>query len=75
MSISTERIDRHVGKKLREFRESSGLSNDDLARELGRDSNVVTQIEDGKCHVTAKELWEMCIVLDVSPSAFFSGID
>lgn len=75
MPIPTEKIDRHVGKKLREFRESSGLKADDLAHKLGRDSDFVLQIEDGTRHVAAEELWEMCIVLNVSPSAFFVGID
>lgn len=71
MPLTPEETDRHVGKKLREIRESAGLTQEALARELGCDSETVIQIENGQRSVTAEELWNMCVILDVSPSRFF----
>lgn len=75
MLESSKELNLHVGQKLREFRQASGLSKAQIARKLGYAQNVVDQIEEGKHSVTADELWDMCIVLEVSPSAFFPEID
>lgn len=75
MSPSPERIDRHVGTRLSEFRESLGMSKDQLAAKFGREREIVTLIENGKRRLTANELWDLCTILDVSPSAFFAGLD
>ena len=75
MPIEQEEIDRHVGSKLREFRESKGLSVPQLAEKVGRDVNLVKENEDGSRRISADELWQLCALFDVKPSSFFQGLD
>lgn len=75
MPILQEKIDRHVGGKLQEFREAFGLSQDQLAEKLGRDPDIIRQSEEGKRRISADELWQLCVILDVQPNSFFQGID
>ncbi|MEO9827115.1 MAG: helix-turn-helix transcriptional regulator [Paracoccaceae bacterium] len=75
MPMSQEKIDRHVGSKLRTLRESYGLSQAQLAEKIGRDLDTVRQNEEGVRRMSADELWQMCAVLDVRPNSFFKDLD
>ncbi len=75
MPIPKKKTDDHVGRQLCSFRKSLGLSQEQLALKLGWEAETVGQIENGERHVTANDLWDLCTFLDVSPSAFFKGIE
>ncbi len=67
--------DLHVGRRLCEFREAKGLSQDDIAEQTGFPPEKIQQFEAGTRRITASELWVFCRVLGMRPSDFFEGLD
>jgi transcriptional regulator with XRE-family HTH domain len=61
---------REVGDRVREARYASGLSQTELARQLGIDRTAVGRIESGERHVSAMELFKLSDLLGV-PAAHF----
>lgn len=52
---------------LRELREDAGLTQRDIARELGRAPSWVSDVETGQHRVTVVEFFELAEVLDFDP--------
>lgn len=68
-------VDQHVGRMLRLFRKSRGMTQSDLAHEVGVTFQQVQKYERGSNRIGASRLWEFCQVLGVSPSDFFAGLE
>ncbi|MDJ0638754.1 MAG: helix-turn-helix transcriptional regulator [Paracoccaceae bacterium] len=67
--------DLHIGRRLREFREAKGLSQEDTAEQSGFPLAKIQQFEAGEHRITASELWVFCRVFGMRPSDFFEGLD
>ena len=70
----SKHIDRHIGTRLRELRAINGLSQKQLARELGVSFQQVQKYEQGTNRISASRLWEISEVMDVAPGTFFEGL-
>ena len=57
-----------IGKRLRFARESAGLTQSFVARELGLHRPAVSEIEAGRRRLSAEELAVLCELYDVSSS-------
>ena len=60
-----------VGLRLREFRKAAGLDEAQFAKKIGQDEATVKLTETGQRSVSAKELWEICAVLNLKPYQVF----
>jgi Zn-dependent peptidase ImmA (M78 family)/transcriptional regulator with XRE-family HTH domain len=60
-----------LGERIRAARKRAGLSQDDLAREIGLDRSAVNRLEAGARKVTALELSDIATAVDVRMSTFF----
>lgn len=69
------RVDRHVGMRMRMRRRSLGLSQGALADVIGLTFQQVQKYERGANRVSASKLWEIGHALKVGPSYFFEGLD
>lgn len=62
-----------LGARIKQARERSGLSQDDLASELHRDQRAVSEMETGKRRISATELPVIARVLNVPLLYFYEG--
>jgi len=60
-----------LGERIRAARKRSGLSQDELAREIGLDRSAVNRLEGGARKVTALELSDIATAVGVRMSTFF----
>ena len=67
-------VDEYVGRQLKLFRKAAGLTQVDLAGQIGITFQQVQKYERGVNRIGASRLWELCGVLNVSPSDFFDGL-
>ncbi len=73
-SRAENKIDRHVGLRLRSLRELKGLTQKGLAKKLGLSFQQVQKYETGANRLSASKLWVASRVLKVEPSYFFEGL-
>ena len=71
----TTYVDQHVGRMLRLFRTSQGLSQAELGHRAGVTFQQIQKYERGTNRIGASRLWEFCQALGVSPGEFFDGLD
>ncbi|MEF2074843.1 helix-turn-helix domain-containing protein [Consotaella aegiceratis] len=71
---SIDPVDTYVGSRLRLRRNSIGMSQGDLARQLGITFQQVQKYEKGTNRVSASRLHRISQVLDVPVSYFFAGL-
>lgn len=71
--MSKDAIDRHVGSRLRQLRESRGLSREKLAAAMDMPVDVLEELEEGRSRLTAALIRPLCQILRVSPFEFFEG--
>ena len=71
----TTYVDQHVGRMLRLFRTSQGLSQAELGHRAGVTFQQIQKYERGTNRIGASRLWEFCQVLGVQPGQFFDGLD
>ncbi len=57
------------GSNVRKYRKSLGLSQEELAYQIGRDPRSIVAIENGKRNPTLKTVYKLCKVLKVKSSA------
>ncbi len=67
-------VDVHVGKQLRTQRALYGLSQNDLAKQLGVTFQQLQKYESGANRTSASRLWEAGKALGVPVSYFFEGL-
>jgi transcriptional regulator with XRE-family HTH domain len=69
-----ERVDRHMGARIRHRRRELGISQARLAEALGVSFQQVQKYEIGANRVSASTLWRISQILDVSPGYWFDGL-
>ena len=67
--------DVYVGKRIRQRRLVTGMTQSELAQAVGVKFQQVQKYETGSNRVSASRLWEIAKALDVTISYFFEGID
>lgn len=64
---------RHIGDRIRKRREQLGLSQSELARQLGLKPQSIQQWEDGRAQPRPKRYAGICEVLNISRAWLLSG--
>lgn len=67
-------IDKAIGSRIRMYRKALGLSQSDLARELGITFQQVQKYESGANRVAASRLWSIADALGVSVLSLFQDV-
>ncbi len=68
-------VDIHVGRRMRQQRELRGLTQVEIARQLGLSFQQVQKYESGANRISSSRMWQVCEVLDVTPGYFFEGLE
>ena len=71
----THPVDVHVGKRIRHRRWLVGMTQQQLAEQLGIKFQQIQKYETGANRVSASRLWDIADALDVSVSFFFEGLE
>lgn len=71
----TEEIDTYVGHKLRQVRTSAGMSQTDLANELGITFQQIQKYEKGTNRISVSRLYRIAKLLGVSFDYFVDGFE
>lgn len=71
----THPVDVHVGKKIRQRRWLTGMTQQQLAEQVGIKFQQIQKYETGANRVSASRLWDISDALDVPVSFFFEGIE
>lgn len=74
MQMSSTEIDVHVGQRMRQLRESLGLSQGKLGRHLGLTFSQVQKYEKGANRIGAGRLYILARLLDVPIQYFFEDV-
>ncbi len=69
------RVDIHVGKRIRQRRWMVGMTQQQLAGQVGIKFQQIQKYETGMNRVSASRLWDISDALDVMISYFFEGLD
>lgn len=68
-------VDSHLGRRLRHRRWMIGMTQAELAEQLGIRFQQVQKYESGANRIAASRLWDMAQALDVPITYFFDGLD
>ncbi|MCI2398921.1 helix-turn-helix transcriptional regulator [Aliiroseovarius subalbicans] len=68
-------VDAHVGRKIREARLLRGMTQADVAARLGLSFQQLQKYETGHNRVSASKLYEIALLLGVTPQHFFEGLN
>ncbi len=68
-------VDCHVGKKIRHRRWMLGMTQQQLAKEVGIKFQQIQKYETGMNRVSASRLWDIAVAMEVPVAFFFDGID
>lgn len=68
-------VDAHVGKRIRHRRWMVGMTQQQLADQVGIKFQQIQKYETGMNRVSASRLWDIADALGVSIKFFFEGID
>ena len=71
----THPVDKHVGKKIRQRRWLVGMTQQQLAAEVGIKFQQIQKYETGANRVSASRLWDISEAMDVPVNFFFEGIE
>ena len=71
----THPVDVHVGKRIRQRRWLTGMTQQQLAEQVGIKFQQIQKYETGANRVSASRLWDIADALDVPVSFFFEGLD
>jgi len=71
----THPVDVHVGQKIRQRRWMIGMTQQQLAQQVGIKFQQIQKYETGANRVSASRLWDIAEVLGVPISCFFEGIN
>ena len=63
-----------LGKNVKQFRLSKGLSQENLACELQKSVNFISLLENGKTGLSVQTIIDICKVLYVDANSLFTGI-
>lgn len=68
-------VDVHVGKRIRHRRWLVGVTQQQLAEQVGIKFQQIQKYETGANRVSASRLWDIAEALEVDVSFFFSGME
>jgi transcriptional regulator with XRE-family HTH domain len=68
-------VDAHVGKRIRHRRWMVGMTQQQLADQVGIKFQQIQKYETGMNRVSASRLWDIADALGVAISFFFEGLD
>ena len=68
-------VDLHVGKRIRQRRWLVGMTQQQLAEQVGIKFQQIQKYETGANRVSASRLWDISEAMDVSVNFFFEGIE
>ena len=68
-------VDVHVGKRIRQRRWLTGMTQQQLAEHVGIKFQQIQKYETGANRVSASRLWDIADALEVPVSFFFEGIE
>ncbi|MEY8838730.1 helix-turn-helix domain-containing protein [Cribrihabitans sp. XS_ASV171] len=68
-------VDVHVGKRVRHRRWLTGMTQQQLAEQVGIKFQQIQKYETGANRISASRLWDIAEALDVPVSFFFEGLD
>ncbi|WP_323786148.1 helix-turn-helix transcriptional regulator [Thalassovita sp.] len=68
-------VDVHVGKRIRHRRWLVGMTQQQLAEQVGIKFQQIQKYETGTNRVSASRLWDIAEALDVAVSFFFAGLE
>jgi len=68
-------VDIHVGRRVKEIRTVRGLTQSNVAEQLGISFQQLQKYETGANRVSASRMFELSKLLGVSPSFFFEGLE
>jgi transcriptional regulator with XRE-family HTH domain len=71
----THPVDVHVGKRVRHRRWLIGMTQQQLAEQVGIKFQQIQKYETGANRVSASRLWDIADTLDVPVSFFFEGLE
>ena len=71
----THPVDVHVGKRIRHRRWLVGMTQQQLAEQVGIKFQQIQKYETGANRVSASRLWDIAETLDVPVSFFFEGLE
>jgi len=72
--VMSERVDIHLGKRLRWRRKSMGLTQQDVGLALGIRFQQVQKYESAANRMSAAVLWKLANLLNVDVRYFFDGL-
>lgn len=65
-------IKKNVGRKLRDLRESAGLTQEKLAEAINVQINTISKVETGRHFISPELLTKLCKYFEVDESHFFN---
>ncbi len=68
-------VDVHVGKRVRQRRWMIGMTQQQLAEQVGIKFQQIQKYETGMNRISASRLWDISKALDVPISFFFEGLE
>ena len=68
-------VDLHVGKRIRQRRWLVGMTQQQLAEQVGIKFQQIQKYETGANRVSASRLWDISEAMEVSVNFFFEGIE
>ncbi len=71
----THHVDVHVGKRVRHRRWLIGMTQQQLAQQVGIKFQQIQKYETGANRISASRLWDIAEALDVPVSFFFDGLE
>ena len=71
---SADRIDKHVGKRIREAREAAGLSQTRIGEALGVSFQQIQKVERGLNRVSASRLYRIARITEQDIAWFFAKV-
>lgn len=71
----THPVDVHVGKRVRHRRWLIGMTQQQLAEQVGIKFQQIQKYETGANRISASRLWDIADTLDVPVSFFFEGLE
>jgi|JI10StandDraft_1071094.scaffolds.fasta_scaffold21210_10 transcriptional regulator with XRE-family HTH domain len=69
-----QKFGKHIGKRLREVREKSGLSQEQLSEKAGYYRTYVGHIENGKHSPSVHTMWRLAKVMKVDLGELLKGL-
>ncbi|APE42852.1 transcriptional regulator [Sulfitobacter alexandrii] len=69
------KVDVHVGKRIRQRRWLTGMTQQKLAELVGIKFQQIQKYETGANRVSASRLWDIADALDVTVAYFFDGLE